>query len=261
MAGLRVIPVLLLQGDGLVKGERFRKHRYVGDPINAVKVFNDKEVDELVFLDINATRDGRTIDVDLVRKIADECYMPFAVGGGIRTEEDIRVLLNAGAEKVSVNTAAAADPDLIRRASRTFGAQSIVVAIDVKRRWTGAYSVVTQSGSRKTGLDPVTWAAEAARLGAGEILLTAIDRDGMRTGLDLALMRAVSDAVNVPVIGCGGAGSCEDLADAATAGASAVAAGSLFVFYGKHRAVLITYPEPDQLERIACAGADRRERN
>ena len=251
MKPARIIPVLLLRGDGLVKGVRFKDHRYVGDPINAVKIFNDKEVDELVFLDITATIEQRPCRLELVQHIADECYMPFGVGGGVRSVEDIRMLLNSGAEKVCINTAAVATPELIREASATFGSQSIVVAIDVRQSWRGVSRVYTHAGRNKTALEPVEWARRAAELGAGEILLTSVDRDGTHRGFDLDLLRAVSAAVDVPVIACGGAGCYRDLSDAvASGGASAVAAGSLFVFYGKHKAVLITYPDAEDLQQI-----------
>lgn len=238
----RVIPVLLLRGEGLVKGVRFRDFKYVGDPINAVKIFNEKEVDELFFLDIAATGEGRVPALDLVQRLADECYMPFGVGGGIRTVEQARDLLKAGAEKVSINTAAVADPSLITRIAEKFGNQSVVVAIDVQRGWLGGEKVYARNGGEKTARDPVAWAAEAQRLGAGEILLTSIDRDGTGDGYDLDLIRRVCAAVSIPVIACGGAGSVEHLREGLRAGAAAVAAGSFFVFHGRKRAVLINFP-------------------
>ncbi len=238
----RVIPVLLLRGDGLVKGAKFRDFKYVGDPINAVKIFNEKEVDELFFLDIAATSENRIPSLDLVQRLADECYMPFGVGGGIRTVEQARDLLKAGAEKVTINTAALADPSLITRIAETFGNQSVVISIDVQRTWLGGEKVHARNGTQKTALDPVAWALEAERLGAGEILLTSIDRDGTGEGYDSDLIRRVASAVRIPVIACGGAGAVEHLRDCLRAGAAAVAAGSLFVFHGRKRAVLINFP-------------------
>lgn len=239
----RIIPILLLKHGGLVKGVRFRDFKYVGDPMNAVRIFNEKHVDELLLLDITATRDDRAPDPGIVQQIADECYMPFGIGGGIRTIEQMRELLRAGAEKISINTAAVENPALIRDASREFGAQSVTVALDVARNWRGQYRVVTHSGTRKTDLEPVAWTKQAADLGAGEILLTAIDRDGTGQGYDLDLTRTVADAVPIPVIACGGAGRPTDLEQAITTGhAAAAAAGSLFVFHGPHRSVLINYP-------------------
>ncbi|MFH0861090.1 MAG: AglZ/HisF2 family acetamidino modification protein [Candidatus Altiarchaeota archaeon] len=247
----RVIPALLLKGTGLVKGINFKNHRYVGDPINAVRIFNTKEVDELVFLDISATQEGRTISLDVVSQIADECYMPFAVGGGINSVEQIRRLLYAGAEKVCINTAAIENPELIEKASQIFGSQSIVVSIDVKHKLFRGYDTVVRSGSKSIDRDPVDMAAEVEKLGAGEILLTSIDREGTMEGYDTEIIKQVSDVVNIPVIACGGAGKLQDLSDAITIGnASAVAAGSFFVFHGKRRAVLINFPSKEELERL-----------
>ena len=246
----RVIPVLLLRGDGLVKGVAFRKHVYVGDPINAVKIFDEKEVDELVFLDIAATQEDRGPGLELIQKIADECYMPFAVGGGIRTLAQIREIIYAGAEKVVINTAAIENPDLIVQASEHFGSQAVIVSIDVKRRrWRGGYQVMSHSGRRSTGLDAAAWARSAQQLGAGEILLTAIDRDGTRDGYDHELISELAAATTVPLIACGGAGDVAHLVQAVEqAGAAAAAAGSLFVFHGRRRAVLINHPPQDELD-------------
>jgi cyclase len=256
MAIPRVIPSLLLRGEGLVKGINFKDYTYVGDPINAVKIFNEKEVDELLFLDILATREHRKISRDLVQKIADECYMPFGVGGGITTVEEIRDLLRAGAEKVCLNSAVLENPGLITAAARIFGSQSIVVSIDVKKGWTGGYTVYGQAGTAKTKREPVAWAQEAARLGAGEILLNSIDRDGTGAGYDLELLRQVAAAVSVPVIAAGGAGKLEHLAAAVyEGGAAAVAAGSFFVFHGRRRAVLINFPTKAELAQLFARGA------
>jgi cyclase len=247
----RVIPILLLRGEGLVKGIQFKDYRYVGDPMNAIKIFNEKEVDELIFLDILATKENRIPRLDYIGKIADECYMPFGVGGGIKNVEEIRRILYAGAEKVSINTAAVENPALIKEAANQFGSQSVVVSIDVKKRWGGSNNVYTHAGSKQTKLEPVRWAVRAAELGAGEILLNSIDRDGMMQGYDLELIAQVASAVDVPVIACGGAGKVEDLGEAVyRGGASAVAAGSMFVFHGRKRAVLINYPTQEELEDV-----------
>lgn len=243
MADIRAIPTLLLKGDGLYKGVKFGDFRYVGDPINAVRIFNEKKVDELVFLDITATRENRRLNPELIQRIADECYMPFAFGGGIKTIEDIRLVLRAGAEKAIINSAAVACPDLINEASLNFGAQSLVISIDVRKKWFGGYDIWTHSGTVKTDLEPSAWAREVANRGAGEILITSIDRDGTREGYDVNLIRLITEAVNIPVIACGGAGEIEHFRQAVNAGASAVAAGSMFVFYGKHKAVLISYTD------------------
>jgi imidazole glycerol-phosphate synthase subunit HisF len=247
----RVIPTLLLRGTGLVKGARFAEHRYVGDPINAVNIFNSKEVDEIVVLDIDASREKRSIPLSVVEQLGDECLMPFAVGGGIRSVEDIRRLLYAGAEKVVLNTAAVDNPSLITQAAESFGSQCVVVAIDVKKDFFGRERVFVRSGSKKTNVEPVEWAIELAKLGAGEILLTSIDHEGLRDGFNLDLIRRVSESVSIPIIAAGGA---KDFSDLATpirkAGASAAAAGSVFVHYGPKRAVLIQYPTRSELESI-----------
>lgn len=249
----RVIPCLLLRGEGLVKGVRFSNYKYVGDPINAVRIFSEKEVDELLFLDIMATSENRTVAPNFIQKIADECYMPFAIGGGINSVEQVQDLLGAGAEKVSINTAAIDDPLLIRQVADAFGSQSIVVSIDVKRNWRGLYRVYTHSGKRSTRLDPIDWARTAEQLGAGEILLTSIDNDGRMQGYDHNLIQQVAGAVSIPVIACGGAGTTAHLRSAVIDGkASAVAAGSLFVFYGPKRAVLINFPERSHIGKEFC---------
>ncbi|PIN69085.1 imidazole glycerol phosphate synthase subunit HisF [Candidatus Woesearchaeota archaeon CG11_big_fil_rev_8_21_14_0_20_43_8] len=249
MLKTRVIPCLLLKGKGLVKSIRFKDHRYIGDPMNAVKIFSEKEVHELVFLDITASKEGKRISTSTVADIADECYMPFAVGGGIKTIEDIHELLNNGAEKVSINTAAIENPGLIKEASRIFGNQSILVSIDAKKKMFGGYDVLLKG--KKTGIDPIKHAIDMEKMGAGEIMITSVDNDGKMEGYDLELVKMVSDAVSVPVIACGGAGSVKDLGDAVKTGnASAVAAGSLFVYHGPRRAVLINFPDKEELEGV-----------
>jgi imidazole glycerol-phosphate synthase subunit HisF len=247
----RVIPTLLLKGDGLVKGIRFKQHRYIGDPMNAVRIFNEKNVDELVFLDIAATEEQRKPRLEFIEKVAEESFMPFAVGGGLRTIEDIRQTLSCGAEKVVLNTAAVETPYLISQVAERFGSQSVVVSIDYRRNWFGQHQVVIQSGSKTTRLPPVEWAVEAVALGAGEILLTSIERDGMMQGYDLEILAQVTNAVNVPVIVSGGAGAADHMREAIRIGrASAVAAGSLFVFHGPRRAVLINYLSAVELDML-----------
>lgn len=251
----RVIPCLLLRGGGLVKSIKFKRHRYLGDPINAVKIFNEKEVDELVFLDITASREGREPPFELLAQVTSECFMPVCYGGGVRSMEHIRRLFGIGVEKVALNTWAVQHPDLVSDAADQFGAQSVIVSIDVKRRWLGRAEVRTLGGTRRTGLDPVPWAREMERRGAGELLLTSIDRDGTMAGYDLALIRAVAGAVSIPVVACGGAGRVADLVAAVKeAGASAAAAGSMFVYQGPHRAVLINYPSAEELRDVIATG-------
>lgn len=257
MLRTRVIPCLLLRNGGLVKTIRFETPRYVGDPINAVRIFNQKEVDELMFFDIGATVAGRRPNFDLIRDIATEAFMPFGYGGGVRTVEDVRALVGLGVEKVVLNAAAVERPELITEASELAGSQSVVVSIDVKKGMLGRYEVLTHNATRRTGLNPVEWAQQAQARGAGEIVVNSVDRDGTMKGYDLVLLKRVADAVTVPVVACGGAGSLDDFAAAVReGGASAVAAGSLFVFHGKHRAVLITYPEYSSLEARLGGGRD-----
>ena len=250
MRRTRVMPILLLEDGGLVKGTEFKRREYVGDPMNAVRIFSDKEVDELVFLDISATAERRGPDLDLVTRIAEECYVPFCVGGGIRTLEDATKVLQAGAEKVAINTAAFERPELISEIRDSFGSQSVVVSIDVAKSMFGGYHVRTHSGTQKTRTDPVEWAVQAAAAGAGELLLTAIHRDGTREGMDLNLIRAVAEPTSIPLIAAGGIGSLTHLAEAVDAGADALAAGSFFVLQGKHRAVLLTFPTQHELDTL-----------
>jgi cyclase len=248
---IRVIPVLLLRRWGIEKSIRFKKYVYVGSPINAARVFNGRNVDELILLDIAASAEGRGPDLQIVSEITGESQMPLTVGGGIRDVETIRALLNRGVDRVALNTHALARPALIREAADQFGSQCIVVSIDVKRRWNGRETVVGQGGRRNAGRDPVAWAQEAAGLGAGEILLTSVDRDGTMDGYDIDLVRRVSEAVPIPVIACGGAGRVEDFAEAVDrGGASAVAAGAFFLFFGPRRTVLINYPTDAELARV-----------
>jgi cyclase len=246
---VRVIPVLLVKDGKLVKTVRFKDPTYVGDPINALRIFNEKEVDELIFTDISATVERKPPPFDLIGKIASECFMPLAYCGGVRTIQDIRTILNLGVEKVGLNTLAVENSQFVKEASDLFGSQSIVVSIDVKKNKFGKYQVATHGGRKTHGIDPVSHAVLCARMGAGEILLNSIDLDGTMKGYDLDLLQQVTREMKVPVIACGGAGGLDDFVQAVQVGcASAVAAGSMFVFYGKHRAVLINYPSQRELE-------------
>lgn len=250
MLKTRVIPTLLLQNGGLVKGEKFKNHKYVGDPINAVRIFNEKEVDELVFLDISATRERKEPDYPLIRDIASEAFMPFAYGGGITSLEHIENLFRWGVEKVVINSAFATNPKLVEEAARIAGSQSIVVSIDVQKTRFGRYEVATHNATVKTGIDPVAYALKAVDCGAGEIVVTSVDHEGTGKGYDLTLIKNITQAVEVPIVAQGGAASLQDFKDAVDTGAAAVAAGSFFTFYGKHKAVLITYPEYSALTQL-----------
>ncbi|MEZ0306664.1 MAG: imidazole glycerol phosphate synthase subunit HisF [Ramlibacter sp.] len=230
MLAKRIIPCLDVTGGRVVKGVNFVELRDAGDPVEIAARYNEQGADELTFLDITATSDGRDLILPIIEAVASQVFIPLTVGGGVRTVDDVRRLLNAGADKVSFNSAAVADPDVIRAASERYGAQCIVVAIDAKRRADGAgWEVYTHGGRKNTGLDAVDWARRMAAQGAGEILLTSMDRDGTQSGFDLALTRAVSNAVPVPVIASGGVGSLDHLADGVTeGGADAVLAASIF---------------------------------
>lgn len=250
MLATRVIPVLLLRNSGLVKGVHFENHKYVGDPVNAVKIFNVKEVDELVFLDISVGLEGRKPNYELLADIASQAFMPFGYGGGLTTVEDIEKLFKIGIEKAIINTAAITKPDLVRQASRIAGSQSIVVSIDVKRNIFGKYHVYSHSGRINTKLDPVEHARAMVDAGAGELVLCSIDREGTGQGYDLGLVSRVASAVDVPVVALGGASTLQHMKQAVDTGASAVAAGDMFTFHGKHKAVLITYPQYNELEAV-----------
>ncbi len=231
MLKVRVMPTLLFKDVGLVKGVGFDSWRRVGAALQTIKVYNMREVDELVFLDISATADGRPPMFQEIDDLADECFMPMTVGGGVRTIEHIRQLLGVGADKVAINTNAIDNPALIREGANLFGAQCIVVSIDVRTNRNGGYEVYSRCGSQPTGRDPVAWAKQAESLGAGEILLTSVERDGTMQGYDITLTRMVCDAVRIPVIASGGAGSYADMAAVLRdGGASAVAAASMFHF-------------------------------
>jgi cyclase len=244
------MPCLLLRNRGLVKTVKFKKATYVGDPINTVRIYNQMEVDELIFLDIRATPESKEPQFKLVAEIASECFMPFTYGGGVRAIEDIARLHHLGAEKVALNTAAHETPALVTEAARRFGSQAVIVSIDVKKRLFGRTTVVTRGATVDTGKDPVAFAKEMEERGAGEILLTSVDQDGTFDGYDTDVIQRVSSAVGIPVIACGGAGTTKDFAAAVRAGASAVAAGSMVVYQGRNRSVLINFPSRAELEAV-----------
>lgn len=249
MFPIRVMPCLLLKGLGLVKTIKFKDAKYLGDPRNVVKIFNEKEVDELIILDINATPEKQRLRFELIREIVSEAFMPMAYGGGIRTIKDARAMLALGVEKIVLNTIAVENPMFIREAADVFGSQSVVVCMDVKKGFHGEYRIYTHGGRRNAKAIPAVFAKQMEDMGAGELVVNSIDRDGTRSGYDLELIKSVTDAVNLPVIACGGAGKVQDFSNAVLqGGASAVAAGSLFFFHGKHRAVLISYPSQTVLK-------------
>ncbi|MES2205627.1 MAG: AglZ/HisF2 family acetamidino modification protein [Pseudomonadota bacterium] len=247
----RLIPCLLLDGKRLVKTIQFSNSSYVGDPINTVKIFNEKEVDELIVLDIQASKNGNEPNFEMVAQLASECFMPICYGGGIRSLEDAERLIASGVEKIALNTAALQRPALVGEIARRYGSQSVVVGIDVSYKWWRGYRVLN-SGKRKiTSWAPADWAKRIAEEGAGEILLNSVDRDGTMKGYDSMLIQAVAKSVSIPVIACGGASDLNDCKKIIReTRASAVAAGALFVYKGPHRAVLINYPNPIQLQEL-----------
>ncbi len=250
---LRVIPVLLLDGKGLVKTKQFKDPVYIGDPINAVRIFNEKFVDELVFLDVTASVENREPSYSLLEQMTSQCFMPLAYGGGVKNLKQIERIISLGVEKISVNTAAFERvPQFIEEAAKRFGSQAIIGSIDVRKKFLGGYEVCGQRAQQKLRTNVIDFARELESRGVGEILLTSVDREGTMAGYDIRLIEEVSKAVKVPVIAHGGAGKLDDFAAAARAGASAVAAGSYFVFHGKYRAVLITYPKPEEITSILC---------
>ncbi|WP_306048630.1 AglZ/HisF2 family acetamidino modification protein [Oceaniradius stylonematis] len=247
----RVIPCLLLRGFGLVKTRKFKDPVYVGDPVNAVRIFSEKEADELMLLDIDASKEGRAPNFELIEEIAGECLMPIGYGGGITEFDQVRRLIRSGVEKVVINSAAAlGNMDVITKAAGAFGSQAVVGGVDTRKTLLKGYRVMAKSASEETGLKLENHLKALVAAGAGEILLNNIDTDGTMAGFDLSLVRRAAAAVEVPVVACGGAGSIEHLSQAVReGGATAVSAGSLFVFHGKHRAVLINY-NPDELAGI-----------
>ena len=230
MLKTRIIPTLLYRDFGLVKGQGFDSRRAIGSPLQAIKVYEMRGVDELVFLDVRATIEGRGPDLVLVDDLADECFMPLTVGGGVRDVADVRALLRVGADKVAINTAAVERPGVVAAAAEQFGSQCVVVSIDTRRALDGRATVWTRAGTVDTGLGPVELAAQAERAGAGEVLLTSADADGTLAGYDLDTLRSVVDAVSIPVIASGGAGTFDHFVDALDAGAAAVAAAAMFHF-------------------------------
>ena len=262
MLAKRIIPCLDVKDGRVVKGVRFVGLRDAGDPVEVARRYDEGGADEITFLDITASHEKRGALLDIVARTADVLFTPLTVGGGVRTEADIAALLDAGADKVSINTAAVDEPDLVRRAADRWGAQAIVVAVDARRKPEGGWTVVTHGGRRDRRLDAVAWAAEIARLGAGEILLTSMDRDGTRDGYDLELVRAVADAVPVPVIASGGVGTLEHLrAGLVEGGADAALAASIF-HDGQHtiaeaKAYLAAAGVPIRPARPALTAAER----
>lgn len=248
----RIIPCLLVHNKGLVKTVRFKDPKYVGDPINAVKIFNEKEVDELIVLDIDASVENREPDFKLIKNLAAECRMPLCYGGGVRTVGHAKQIINLGAEKVALSSAAVENPQLVSEIAEEVGKQSVIVVIDVKKKGLlGKYEVYIHNGKKPTGKSPKEFAVEMQKLGVGEIVVNSIDNDGMMKGFDLNLIETIREAVDVPMTALGGAGNLSDLKQVIDKfGIMGVSAGSLFVFKGIYKAVLINYPSRSELEKL-----------
>jgi cyclase len=246
-----VIPCLLLKGSGLVKTRQFADPKYVGDPYNAIRIFNEKSADELIVLDIEASRGGRGPNFEMIEQFAGECYMPVCYGGGVTTVEQAARILSLGVEKISIQSAALANFSLIHQIASRFGSQSVTLSVDVKRGRLGQDRLFASTRGKAEKRGWLEWMTAGVDAGAGEVLLTSVDHEGTSSGLDLTLIREASDAIPVPVIANGGVGSLTDIADGLSAGASAVAAGTYFVFHGPHRAVLITYLDEQSFIQLA----------
>jgi imidazole glycerol-phosphate synthase subunit HisF len=242
----RIIPCLLIHNNGLVKTTNFKDPKYVGDPINAVKIFNEKEVDELTVLDIDASVKNKEPDFELIKNLAAECRMPLCYGGGVKTVEQARKIISLGAEKVAISAAAIENPQLVTQIADAVGRQSVVVVLDVKKKinlFSSSYEVTIHNGTKYTGKNPVEFAQYMENLGAGEIVINSVDQDGLMKGYDMALIDKIRDSINIPMTVLGGAGSFQDIQKVIDKhGIIGVSAGSLFVFKGKYRAVLISYP-------------------
>lgn len=250
MLSNRVIPALLLQNRGLVKTRKFKDPKYVGDPLNAIRIFNEKEVDELIVLDIQASQKGDSPDLALIGEIAGECFMPLCYGGGIKTLDMAARIFDCGVEKVCLQSAVFNNPDLITQIANRFGSQAVVLSVDVKRDWLGRARLYN---ARRRATESTPWAeflTAGVRAGAGEVILNSVDHDGQLDGYDVELIREAASAIKVPLIALGGAGKLDDFKAGISAGASALAAGTMFVFHGPHRAVLITYPRYEDLEKV-----------
>lgn len=244
----RIIPCLLVHKKGLVKTTKFKDPKYVGDPINAVKIFNEKEVDELIVVDIDASREGREPDYKMIENIATECRMPLCYGGGIKTVEQAQKIFSLGVEKIAVSSVAIENPSIISSMAERVGNQSVVVVMDVKKRTLSSkYELFIHNGTKPTGIDPILFAIEMQKLGAGEIVINSIDQDGVMKGYDMNLIKKIREVINIPITVMGGAGTLDDIGGVIKEhGIIGVAAGSLFVFKGKYRAVLINYPTADE---------------
>lgn len=246
----RVIPVLLYQKNGLYKSTRFENPVYVGDPMNAVKIFNEKFTDELIFIDTEASKLKKEPDYELIQRITGECFMPLSYGGGITNCQQIEKIIRSGNEKIILGNSALYNPEFVREATRNFGTSTVVVCMDIKKNWLGTYMMYSHTKSKITDIKATDFIRRIEDMGVGEIMINDVLKDGTLSGYDEVLIQQMSSRVKIPVIACGGAGSTDDFKKAFARGASAVAAGSLFIFRGKHKAVLINYPEPEEIDAL-----------
>ena len=246
----RVIPLLSLDNYKLIKTQCFKNPQYIGDPLNAIHIFNEKEVDEIIIIDITASKEDREPNFNLIEEIAGECFMPLTYGGGIRSIEDVDRILSMGVEKVSLQSSVIKNHNFINDLAKRFGSQSIVVSVDVKKNWLGKLQYLVSSKNLTLQTDLIDLIKDLVNAGAGEVLLNSADKDGTLSGPDLDMIKKISNSIEVPVIACGGISCLEDIKAAVEVGASAVAAGSFFVYYGPHRAVLLTYPKYHELEQL-----------
>lgn len=251
MLKIRIIPILLLENNGLVKTKQFKKRTYIGDSINAIKIFNEKEVDELVVLDIDASKKTKEPNFALLKELATECFMPFGYGGGIKKLEHIQKLFSLGIEKVIINSALQEDRKFIEEAIQIYGSQSIVASVDIKKTFFGSYSIYNHVKRKNITKDIKSYIQELEEFGFGEIIVNNIDKDGMMNGYDLTLLKILEDSTRLPIVHAGGAKNLNDIKLAVSEGATSLAAGSMFVFQGEHNAVLISYPKYKELEKIS----------
>jgi cyclase len=250
MLKVRIIPCLLIQDGGLVKTENFKNPRYLGDPTNAVKIFNEKEVDELILIDIQASRKKNELNWEVIEDLASECFMPLAYGGGINSFEQINRLISIGVEKVIINQEALKNPVFLSKAVNHFGTSTIVCAVDIKKNIWGKYEVYDHVKGKLTGLSPSDYIIKLQNLGVGEVFINNVNREGTFEGIDLDIVKSVVDKISIPLIICGGVSSLADISLAAKSGVSGISVGSMFVFQGPHRAVLISYPSLEDLKKI-----------
>jgi imidazole glycerol-phosphate synthase subunit HisF len=251
MLRTRIIPCLLLKNESLVKTVKFKKYNYIGDPINTVRIFNELEVDELMFLDIFASKENRDINFKILKDIANECFMPLSYGGNIRTIEDAKRIFEVGFEKVVINSNAFRNPRLIEDIAKHFGAQSIVGSMDIKKSFFGDYEIFSCNGQRREKQEPLQWAKTLEDLGAGELLITSIDRDGTWGGYDIFLMKQLADSIRIPVVANGGCGSVEHIGEVVkAANVSACATGSMVVYQKQNFGVLVNFPDKSKLDKV-----------